>query len=50
MENFVESARKIITDYYTATKPSEQLTQEAADELRKGQKRPHSGARQSTRA
>ena len=34
--NYVQEARKIITDYYTATKPSEQLTQEAADELRQG--------------
>lgn len=34
--DYVQEARKIITDYYTATKPSEQLTQEAADELRKG--------------
>lgn len=34
--DYVQEARKIITDYYTATKTSEQLTQEAADELRKG--------------
>jgi len=31
--NYVQEARKIITDYFTAMKPSEQLLKEAADEL-----------------
>lgn len=34
--NYVQEARKIITDYFTAMKPSEQLLKEAADELRQG--------------
>ena len=36
MENFVESARKIITDCFTAQAPSYQLEQEATNELRQG--------------
>lgn len=34
--NYVQEARKIITDYFTAMKPSEQLLKEAADELHQG--------------
>ena len=36
MQNYVDTARKIITDYFTAMKPSEQLLKEAADELHQG--------------
>ena len=36
MENFVESARKIITDCFTAQAPSYQLEQEAAKEQKQG--------------
>ena len=34
--DYVQEARKIITDYFTAMKPSEQLLKEAADELHQG--------------
>lgn len=36
MENFVESARKIITDCHAAMTPSYQLEQEAAKEQKQG--------------
>lgn len=39
--DYVQEARKIITDYFTAMKPSEQLLKEAADELAPG---PHHGS------
>ena len=34
--NYINEARKIITDCYAALKPSEQLRREAAEEQRQG--------------
>ena len=37
--NYVQEARKLITDYFTALKPSEQLLIEAAVDLHQGHRK-----------